>query len=91
MEMAQSGPARITTPPAAARTAGFPVWVELRCSTCLDQIVGQSVADGIPFDWLESRARLSGAVRIGKTWLCVSCLRRLAGARGTVVAAGTVA
>lgn len=54
----------------------FAVWVELRCSRCPEQIAGQHIEGGpVPHAWLARAARATGAVRLGRHWVCFSCVR----------------
>lgn len=56
----------------------FPVWVQIECASCADQIVGSEAQDSIPHETLAQCATALGAVRAGRGWLCRGCLRDLA-------------
>ena len=74
-----SGAGQVSSGGAGPVSAGFPVWVELRCSRCPEQIVGRHVDAGpVPHAWLSEAARSTGAVRVGSKWVCFSCVRQAA-------------
>ena len=55
----------------------FEVWIEVRCTTCPEQIAGVFATREIPHGDIEIAARRAGGVLVGGKWLCRACAERI--------------